>query len=314
MKHWELFHRYEKNPILTADDWPYPANSVFNPGAVKFGDETLLLVRVEDHRGFSHLTVARSKNGFDNWKIDTKPTLQPEPDRFPEEIWGIEDPRITYIEQQKQWAIVYTAYSHGGPLVSLATTRDFQSFRKIGPILAPEDKDAALFPVKFEGEWLLIHRPSSTFSGIESHISLSSSPDLKHWGDHQILMRARRGGWWDSHKIGLSTPPLRTKEGWLIIYHGVRHTSSGGIYRLGLALLDLENPWKVISRSNEWVLSPREWYERKGDVNNVIFPCGWTEQNGEIRLYYGCADTCIAMATAKLPELLEYLHNTGAQK
>jgi len=116
----ELFNRYEKNPILTSAEWPYRANAVFNAGATRFKDETILLVRVENMSGFSHLTIARSKDGKTNWKINDHPTLEAQPDIYPEEIWGIEDPRIMYLKEKKEYAITYTAYSYGGPLVSLA--------------------------------------------------------------------------------------------------------------------------------------------------------------------------------------------------
>ena len=122
--------------------------------------------------------------------------------------------------------------------------------------MPPEDKDAALFPVRFNGRWAMLHRPMPAAASVGAHIWLSWSPDLKHWGDHHILLRARRGGWWDANKIGLSPPPLRTDEGWLLLYHGVRMTASGAIYRLGLALLDLDDPTKVIYRSDEWVFEP----------------------------------------------------------
>ena len=136
---------------------------------------------------------------------------------------------------------------------------------------------------------------------------ISFSPDLKHWGDHRILIPARRGAWWDANKIGLSPPPLRTDEGWLVLYHGVRSTSGGAIYRLGLALLDLGDPCRVIARSEQWVLSPEESYEVFGDVNKVVFPCGWLVNGDTVYLYYGGADTCIALATASLSGLLKWL-------
>lgn len=309
MNRQELFLRHKKNPILTAKDWPYPANSVFNPGAVKIKGYTLLLVRVEDRTGLSHLTVAKSQNGVDGWKIDNKPTILPVADNYPEEAWGIEDPRITYLEKQKEWAVVYISYSMGGPLVSIATTKDFCSFKRLGAVMPPENKDAALFPVMFDGRFAMLHRPASTLTGVGTHIWLSFSPDLKHWGDHKILICARQGGFWDANKIGLSTPPLRTPEGWLLLYHGVRHTVSGDIYRLGLALLDLECPSKVLHRSDEWIFGPKEQYEREGDVGNVVFPCGWVKENGKINLYYGSADTCICLAKAKLSDLLDYICN-----
>lgn len=173
--------------------------------------------------------------------------------------------------------------------------------------MPPEDKDAALFPIRFGGRWAMLHRPVSAFAGIGAHIWISFSPDMKHWGDHQILIPARRGGWWDANKIGLSPPPLQTEEGWLILYHGVRMTPSGCIYRLGLALLDLENPLRVLARSDEWVFAPEKNYELEGDVDKVVFPCGWIVEKEVIRLYYGGADKCIALATARLSELLDWL-------
>lgn len=305
----ELFKRHPDNPILTAHDWPYAANTVFNPAATVFNGKVLLLARVEDRRGFSHLTKAISEDGVTNWQIDPVPTLEPDPERYPEEVWGIEDPRITWIEELGKWAVTYTAYSRGGPVVSLALTKDFVNFERFGPIMPPDDKDAALFPRRFNGKWLLIHRPVSANYGPGAHIWVSCSDDLKYWGDHQMLINARRGGWWDSNKIGLSPQPLETPEGWLILYHGVRQTAAGAIYRLGLALLDLENPLRVLRRSDEWVFGPLEPYEREGDVDDVVFPCGWIldEKTGQIKMYYGAADTCIALATASLSDLLEYI-------
>ncbi|MCK4624510.1 MAG: glycosidase [Phycisphaerae bacterium] len=304
----ELFTRHSANPILTVDDWPYRANSVFNAGAVEIDGKTLLLVRVEDRRGISHLSVARSDDGVSNWEIDPEETFPADPDNHPEELWGVEDPRITFVPTTGEYLIAYTAYSEAGPLVALARTRDFRKFERLGTIMPPEDKDAALFPVKFDGRWAMIHRPFGAASEhIPAHMWMSFSPDLKHWGDTRILMRARRGGWWDANKIGLSPPPMETPNGWLILYHGVRKTAAGGIYRLGAALLDRDDPTKVIRRSNEWVFSPQETYERVGDVGEVVFSCGWVRNNKTIRLYYGAADTTIAMAEASLSELLDYL-------
>ncbi len=303
----ELFTRFPGNPILTADDVPYGANSVFNAGATTTHDGTLLLMRVEDGRGLSHLTVARSRDGVGDWQIDDAPTLPADPEGHPEELWGIEDPRICSLEDEVRSIIAYTAYSHQGPLVSLATTEDFRHFERLGPVMLPDDKDAAVFPVRFGGRYALLHRPAPTMPGQGSHIWISFSSDLRHWEDHQILLHARRGGFWDANKIGLSPPPLRTERGWLIMYHGVRVTVAGGVYRLGLALLDLEDPRRVLRRSDEWVFGPREPYERVGDVENVVFPCGWTVAGDELRLYYGAADTSIAMATAGVSELLTWL-------
>lgn len=307
----DLFTRYHGNPIIRAWDIPYNANSVFNAGATRVGDETLLLMRVEDRRGMSHLTVARSKDGVTNWKIDPEPTLLPSPHTHPEEVWGIEDPRISFIEEENLWAIVYVSYSKGGPLVSLATTSDFKVFDRKGVVMPPEDKDAAIFPVRFNGRWAMLHRPVPAFANVGAHIWISFSPDMKHWGDHQIVVPARRGAWWDANKIGLSPPPLRTDRGWLILYHGVRMTASGCLYRLGLGLLDLEDPTKLLARSDEWVFAPQEDYEIVGDVDKVVFPCGWVSEGEDVRLYYGGADKRIALATARISEMLDWLerHN-----
>jgi predicted GH43/DUF377 family glycosyl hydrolase len=305
----QLFHRHQLNPILTAADWPYPVNSVFNPGATLLPDgTTLLLCRVEDRRGHSHLCVARSANGVDRWRIDSHPTLLADPERFPEELWGIEDPRITYVQELSKYAVVYTAYTRDGPGVSLALTEDFHDFERYGVIMPPEDKDAALLPRRIGGQWALIHRP---VSALRAHMWMSYSRDLRHWGDHKIMLEARRGAWWDANKIGLSPPPIETPEGWLVIYHGVRQTAAGAIYRLGLALFDLQTPEICLKRSDEWVFGPQQSYEQRGDVDNVVFPCGYTlGPNGDaIHLYYGAADTSIALATGSVRSLIEWLQN-----
>ena len=304
---YELFQRHPDNPILTVSSWPYRANSVFNAAAAEVNGKILLLARVEDYRGISHLTAARSKDGITNWQIDSAPTLKPEPEKYPEELWGIEDPRITWIEDMGKWAICYTAYSRGGPLVSMALTVNFKTFRRLGPVMPPEDKDAALFPVKFNGLWAMLHRPVPMSSMLGAHIWISFSPNLKHWGEHQEIIQAREGGWWDANKIGLCSPPLQTKAGWLILYHGVRTTASGSIYRLGLALLDLENPAKVIRRTDEWIFGPKAHYEREGDVDDVVFPCGWVKKDGKVLIYYGAADSRLCLATADLDELVEFV-------
>lgn len=303
----ELFWRHGSNPILRAADWPYPINSVFNPGATLLADgTTLLLCRVEDRRGHSHLTAARSANGVDHWQIESQPTLLPDPEHFPEELWGIEDPRITYVEELQQYAVVYTAFTRDGPGVSLALTKDFRTFERYGVIMPPEDKDAALLPRRIGGHWALIHRP---VSAPRAHMWISYSTDLTHWGNHKLMIEARRGGWWDANKIGLSPPPIETPNGWLVIYHGVRQTAAGAIYRLGLALFDLDEPSRCLKRSQEWIFGPKEPYEQHGDVGNVVFPCGYiiAPDGDTIHMYYGAADTSIGLATGSLGALLEWL-------
>jgi len=310
-QHETLFRRHPANPILTAKDWPYSMNSVFNAGATLLPDgTTLLLCRVEDRRGLSHLCAARSVNGVDGWQIDREPTLMPCPGEYPEELWGIEDPRLTYVPELQQYAVIYTSYSRGGPGVSLALTKDFRTFQRFGVILSPDDKDAALLPRRINGFWALIHRPMTPLG---CHIWISYSPDLRHWGSHKLILEARRGAWWDANKIGMSPPPLETVRGWLMIYHGVRRTASGSLYRLGLALFDLEQPEKCLLRGDSWIFGPDADYERTGDVDDVVFPCGYTlaPDGDTINLYYGAGDCCIALAQGSIGSLLNWLDNNG---
>jgi predicted GH43/DUF377 family glycosyl hydrolase len=302
-----LLTRHLGNPILSREHWPYAINSVFNAGAVRLPDgETLLLCRVEDRSGLSHLCAARSENGIDGWRIDAEPTLMANPKQFPEEIWGIEDPRITYVPELGQYAVAYTSFARGGPGVSLALTYDFRTFKRLGVIMPPEDKDAALLPRRVNGHWALIHRPMTTTG---AHMWISYSPDLQHWGSHKVILEARRGGWWDANKIGLCSPPIETPKGWLMIYHGVRRTASGSIYRLGLALFDLEHPDICLQRGDSWMFGPEAPYERVGDVCDVVFPCGQTigADGDTIFLYYGAADSSVALATGSIRSLLSWL-------
>ncbi len=296
-----LFNRVSGNPILTKDDWPYMVNGVFNPGAAVVDGETLLLVRAEDMCGFSHLTVARSADGFTDWQIDAQPTLTSDA-AYDEEQWGIEDPRIVFLEDDAKYAVTYVSFSRGGPVLSVAMTRDFRSFERLGCLMPPEDKDGSLLPRRIDGRYALIHRP--IIRG-EAHIWISFSPDLKHWGEHSILL-SPRPGWWDHHRVGLGPPPVDTPEGWLLFYHGVRKTASGTLYRVGMALLDLDDPRKVIRRTDQWVLGPETDYEYLGDVPGVTFPTGVIVEptTAEVRLYYGAADKSVAVATANLNDLL----------
>lgn len=303
----QLFERYDDNPILRPEQWSHTVNAVFNPAAVMFEGETLLLVRVEDRSGISHLGIARSSDGYTDWRIEPEPSLQMDPGCY-EEAFGLEDPRITQIGDE--YLIVYTGYSRGGPLVRVAATRDFRTFERRGTLMPPDDKDAALFPCKFDGRWALLHRPAPQHDASGAHVWLSLSPDLRHWGDHSVVVHARRGGWWDADRIGLGPPPLLTDHGWLILYHGVRNTVSGAIYRLGLAMLDRDDPRRLLVRGNEWIFGPEAGYERVGDVPDVVFPCGWLlDEDGQtLRLYYGAADSTVCVATGNLNQIVEYLY------
>ena len=308
-----LFERNSSNPILKACNWPYPVHTVFNPGATLLKDgTTLLLCRVETRNGQSHLCAARSANGIDNWEIDKEPTFCPDPIGHPEELWGVEDPRITYCPEDDLYLIAYTAFGKAGPGVAVATTQDFHEFTRHGLAMQADDKDAAFFPRKFDGNYCLIHRPTSDMG---ANIWISHSPDLLNWGGHQLLLPARRGGWWDANKIGLSPPPIETDRGWLIIYHGVRQHASGSIYRLGLALMDKEHPEVCLLRSQSWMFGPEFDYETIGDVAYAVFPCGFTvlPDGDTIHMYYGAADTSVCMATGSIKKLLDWLDKDGTE-
>jgi predicted GH43/DUF377 family glycosyl hydrolase len=300
-----LFTRHPGNPLLAPERWPYAINAVMNAGATRVGDETVLLCRVEDRRGFSHLTCARSGNGSTNWVVDDGPCLEYD-GSHPEEEWGLEDPRVTFVDELGAWIVAYTAFGRHGPGISLARTQDFKTFDRLGIAMAPEDKNGVLLPERVGGDWVLFHRPTSERG---SDVWLSRSADLKRWRAPELVMNRREGGWWDSARIGMGPPPLATEHGWLVVYHGVRQTVAGGLYRAGLALLDRDDPAKVLRRSDEWVLGPSEAYEISGDVPNVVFPCGLVAhpEDDSLFLYYGAADTRIGLATARFSDVLEYL-------
>jgi predicted GH43/DUF377 family glycosyl hydrolase len=305
--HDSLFRRCSGNPILAAAHWPHTVNAVFNPGAVRLPDgTTLLLCRVEDRRGISGLWAARSADGVSNWRVDSEPALLLNSQDHSEEAWGVEDPRVVWLDEMEKYAVTYTAYSCAGPAVSLALTTDFREFERIGMVMPPDNKDAALLPRRINGRWQMLHRPHA---GLSTDIWLAESPDLQHWGRLRRVLAARQGAWWDACRIGLGPPLIETERGWLMLYHGVRQTAAGCLYRVGMALLAAEDPGRVLKRGDEWVFGPSEDYERQGDVGDVVFPCGTTvgPDRDTLNVYYGAADTCIGLATAHVAELLAWL-------
>ena len=280
---------------------------MFNPGAVRLPDgTTLLLCRVEDRRGISSLWAARSADGISDWQVDSEPALLLNSQRHTEETWGVEDPRVVWLSEIRKYATTYTAYSSAGPAVSLALTSDFREFERIGMVMLPDNKDAALMPHRINGRWQMLHRPNA---GLSTDIWLAESPDLQHWGRYRRVLAARQGAWWDACRIGLGPPLIETECGWLMLYHGVRQTAAGCLYRVGMALLDAQDPSRVLKRGDEWVFGPDEDYERQGDVGDVVFPCGTTigQDRDTLSIYYGAADTCIGLATASISELLAWL-------
>lgn len=300
----EIFVRSDENPLITREDVPYLANTVFNAGAVDLGDEVLLLSRVESASGRSHLIVARSDDGVSNWEFEERALLHPA-DNFPNESNGVEDCRITWMEDLDCYVLAYTAYSDQGPGIALAKTKDFKNVSRLGLVIPPDDKNAALFPGKFDGLYAMLHRPSVGGGGIW----LSYSPDLQFWGKSRVVVPPRSGPWWDGARVGAGMTPIRTDDGWLIIYHGVKRLVGSPLYRLGAALLDLEEPHRLKSRVRRWLIGPRTEYERTGDAPNVIFTCGGFVRDGVVWCYYGAADSSICLAKAKLEDVLHVVHN-----
>ena len=297
----DILHRFEGNPVISLEDVPFRCNAVFNGAVVKKGDEYYHLLRVEGQQGYSVFALARSKDGL-HFTVEDKPVMIPaRKDPFAKyETRGIEDPRITELEGI--YYVMYTAYSKYGTRIVLAKTEDFYHYERIALVSGPGNKDGILFPEKINSEYVRLDRPIG--KGVGS-MWVSYSKNLVDWGKSQLQMTPRPG-LWDSFRIGASVPPIKTEHGWLEIYHGVKKTVAGLIYRIGTVLTDLEQPHKVIARCSEPILSPREDYERIGDVGNVTFACGAVVENsGEIKVYYGAADTCVCVATTNFNELVE---------
>lgn len=296
----DLLIRWKGNPVITVDDLPFRANTVFNGTPIVTDDGVNLLLRIEGQHGYSFFALARSTDGLD-FTIDPEPVMLParEGAFAAYETKGIEDPRVTIVEGICY--VVYTAVGPCGPRIALAKTDDYVNYERIALISEPGNKDGILFPRKIKGRYARLDRPIGLGRG---SIWVSYSPDLINWGDSEVVITPRTG-YWDDYRIGASVAPIETDEGWLEIYHGVKMTSAGPIYRTGVVLLDLDVPSKVIKRGDSAILSPREEYERIGDVPNVCFACGAViADDGEMKIYYGAADTSICVATCTLEQLL----------
>ncbi|MCX6151263.1 MAG: glycoside hydrolase family 130 protein [Ignavibacteriales bacterium] len=293
-------NKFLNNPILTKENVPFKVNSIFNPGAVKFNNKYLLFCRIEMPNGRSAFVKAISNDGY-KFDVDDHPTLLPSDHKewgaYVE--WGIEDARITKIGNS--YFITYTGYSKYMPLVMLAETKDFIHFTIHGSISEPSNKDCALFPEKVGGVYWKVDRPTAEH---RKDIWISKSTDLLHWGGFKVLLEPEYGTW-ENDKIGSSSQPVKTKDGWLMLYHGVRGFGISSTYRLGVVLLELDKPWLVKGKSQEPILIPEFDYERIGDVNNVVFSSGWIfEDNGDVKIYYSGADTNICLAETSVDYLL----------
>lgn len=246
----------------------------------------------------SHLRLARSTDGI-NFKIEDTPAIFPANDY---ETFGIEDPRITLINDT--YYITYVAVCPSGVTTCLASTKDFSSFERHGVIFCPENKDVVLLPEKIRGSYYALHRPDSPLFG-KHDIWIAESPDLCCWGNHRYLM-GLQAGCWDELKIGASAVPFKIDRGWLEIYHGVDRSNR---YCLGAVLLDKDEPWKVVARSESPVLEPQADYEIEGFFGNVVFSCGLLCENDKLKIYYGVADTAVCYAEVLLQEIIDNLNS-----
>jgi predicted GH43/DUF377 family glycosyl hydrolase len=245
----------------------------------------------------SHVRQARSRDGR-RFEVDDKPCLSGRPG---DAEWGVEDPRAVMIEGKRY--LSYSAVSRNGVGVAIASGDSGSRFERIGMALPPTNKDAALFPEKVGGLYWMLHRPCPDGIG-HPDIWIASSPDLVHWGAHSRLLGGDEGQNWEARKVGAGAPPIRTDAGWLLLYHGV---DSHERYSVGVALLDAEDPTKILARSPEPLLEAETDYERRGFFGGAVFPCGAFLEGGDIVMYYGAADRSVCGASIPLAAALERL-------
>ncbi len=266
-----------------------PANDFSDPRLIVRNGQTYLT-------SISHLRLARSRDGL-HFDLDDRPTITPA-DTY--ETFGIEDPRITYIDGT--YYVNYVAVSPLGITTALLSTRDFRSFARHGVIFAPENKDVVLLPEKVHGVYYALHRPYSPLFA-RNDMWIAQSPDLRCWGNHRHLIGTREG-LWDELRIGAGAPPVRIDEGWLEIYHGADRNQR---YCLGALLLDADEPWRVCARSAASLFAPETPYERSGFFGHTVFTCGLLCEDNRLKLYYGAADTTVCYAEIPLPDVLATL-------
>lgn len=299
-----LLKRHPANPIIPRNAIPC-ANSIFNSAIVPFGNEYRGMFRVDNQKRDMLIHSGRSRDGFD-WEIDPQPVRWQCKDKEIEKIVFAYDPRVTPLEGR-----YYITWCHGyhGPCIGMGVTDDFESFELLDIVLPPFNRNAVLFPRKIRGEYVMLHRPSDNGHTPFGDIFLSYSKDLIYWGKHRFVMGTASG--WQSTKIGAGPVPIETPEGWVLIYHGVLTSCNGFVYSMGAAILDLEEPWKVLHRTSRYILAPTELYECVGDVPNVAFPCAAIHDpsTDNLRVYYGGADTCVCLATTTLSDLICFVHD-----
>jgi len=302
-----IVRRYEKNPILTPDDVPYPVATVHNAGMVKHEGRYIMLFRSHRHNGRSIIGLAESGDGY-HFKVHKQPFLTPAINGiFAEyEEFGVEDLRICPMPGEG-YLLTYSGYSRHGVRIILARTYDFKRLERIALISQADMRNIVIFPDKFNGRYARLDRPHSEISPWSIWISFSK--DLIYWGDSRLVMKPLAYHW-DEMKIGPGATPIRTEKGWLHIYHGVFKTMAGSVYRLGIALHDLAHPEKILGVADDWILQPIDPWEISGYVNNVVFTCGAiAEEDGTVKIYWGGADSVMCTGTAILEELIQMCLN-----
>ena len=297
--------RYTGNPIIGRGG-NRSSNSVFNSAVVPFGDGYAGVFRCDSRSISMDIFVGRSADGL-HWQIEDEPVAFEGADG---EILTKEyryDPRVCFLEDR-----YYITWCNGyhGPTIGVAYTFDFKTFVQLENAFLPFNRNGVLFPRKIGGRYMMMSRPSDNGHTPFGDIFVSQSPDMEFWGRHRFMMGVVKGNEsaWQSTKIGPGAVPIETDEGWLMIYHGVLTTCNGYVYRMGCALLDLDEPWKVRYRSKDYIRAPAELYECVGDVPNVVFPCAALHDaaTGRIAIYYGCADTVTGLAFTTVDELVSY--------
>ncbi len=298
-----LITRYQNNPILTKGDVPYPVATVHNAAVVKHDGKYVMIFRSHKLNGRSILGKAVSKDGY-TFIVDEKPFMVPATNGiFKEyEAYGVEDPRIVCIDGE--YLITYSAYSKHGVRVGLLKTKDFNTTERFSLITEADYRNVVIFPEKFNGLYVRLDRPHSEISPWS--VWISYSPDLKYWGESKLIMKPMQYHW-DEMKIGPGAPPIKTARGWLHIYHGVFPTMDGCIYRLGAALHNLVDPSVIVAVADEWILQPEQSYEITGYVHNVVFCCGAVlEDDGNLKIYWGGADTVMCVGTVNIESLVDF--------
>ena len=298
--------RCSDNPIIPRDLLP-TSNSIFNSAVVPFGNGFAGVFRCDDTNRRMVLHVGFSEDGK-KWNINEEPLrFQCDNEEVGQWVYGY-DPRVCKIEDK-----YYVTWCNGyyGPTIGVAWTTDFKTFHQLENAFLPYNRNGLLFPKKINGKYLMLSRPSDTGHTPFGDIFISQSPDLQFWGQHRHVMGPAKfeDSGWQCTKIGAGPIPIETDEGWLLIYHGVITTCQGYVYRMGAALLDKDEPWKVLCRGADYILAPYESYEMNGDVPNVTFPCACLTDaaTGRIAIYYGCADTVTGLAFTTVDTLLDYI-------